>query len=81
MRIKLLKCAICHDWHSPHRAHCPNCGATRIPVGSTLIHVDAANEYKPGILMGRPQSYFSVQWLPDTSKQDTLLQIARELSR
>ena len=50
MKIKLLKCAICYDWHSPKRSHCPNCGAARIAVTNrSFIHINPANESRPGI--------------------------------
>jgi len=50
MRIKLLKCAICFDWYSPWRSHCPVCGSARIKVSANeYIHISPANESRPGI--------------------------------
>lgn len=66
MKIRLMKCQICADWYSPLRYHCPNCGATRITTLKGTIHVDAANEYKPGILMG--SSYTHLTWTSSLSE-------------
>jgi len=29
MKLKLLKCAICHNWNHSFRNHCANCGAMK----------------------------------------------------
>lgn len=34
MKLKLVRCHICHDWFSPLRSHCPNCGASEIVAGT-----------------------------------------------
>lgn len=69
MRAKLVKCQICHDWYSPFRSHCPNCGAGKLTVSHTLagkvitedVHVNAGNTSRPGIQIvpGFSRLYFS----------------------
>lgn len=34
MKLKLIRCHICHDWFSPLRSHCPNCGAAEVAPGT-----------------------------------------------
>ena len=52
MKLKLIRCSICHDWFSPFRSHCPNCGASEIAKG---VYVDAGNTSRPGVLMACEQ--------------------------
>jgi len=37
MTIKLLRCAICLDWHNPSH-HCGNCGAYHVRIGRVTKH-------------------------------------------
>lgn len=39
MKCKLVRCQICHDWFSPLRSHCPNCGAAEIAPGAFVAVV------------------------------------------
>ncbi len=46
MKAKLIRCHICHDWFSPLRSHCPNCGASEI-APMTFVSVSNDGLLKP----------------------------------
>jgi len=72
MKVKLTRCFICHEWYSPLRSHCPQCGAAPIHVGPrTVMYVDAGNFSRPGIEI--------VRGLPVYNFKAHALQIAQEL--
>src|SRR5215204_4248930 len=41
MKLLLIKCMICSAWFGGQRNHCPHCAASKIPVGSGYIHLNA----------------------------------------
>lgn len=59
MTIKLLRCAICDDWHSP-KHHCFNCGAHHVTAQWDASHRAVTKHFNhEGIEMGRavPRSF------------------------
>lgn len=55
MKLLLRRCGICHDWYSPRRAHCGNCGASEVKINPhRTMYVDSTSTYKPFIEIVRP---------------------------
>lgn len=53
MTIKLLRCAICDDWHSP-KHHCFNCGAHQVTAQWDASHKVSTKHFnREGIEMVR----------------------------
>lgn len=56
MKLLLKRCPICHDWFSPKRSHCPNCGAAEIAAG---VHVAVVSNRLLPIASGLNRYYFN----------------------